>query len=220
MQPQDLLQVEHETLSSISYIVLVGMVIAGSLIALIIRSFFSDRKLRYTANTINEFIRNQSEFNQCQTKFNAQVSSAIMLLTQDRVSECSLGQVKVLSRCVIDSYLSDIIYGTMSVIEKNQLNKRSIVEKRAEGMVDNAVKSAASYMDIFLFNGKTLTTMLNQESWKVKTVQTVMDTIYTNEDRLLYLYREISTLKDTLSNEYYENLKKVYNENILIQTNN
>ena len=47
-----------------------------------------------------------------------------------------------------------------------------------------------------------------------------MDTIYTNEDRLLYLYREISTLKDTLSNEYYENLKKVYNENILIQTNN
>lgn len=220
MQPQDLLAVEHETLSSISYIVLVGMVIAGSLIALIIRSFFSDRKLRYTANTINEFVKNQSEVNKSQLSFNAQVSSAIMLLTQDRISECSLGQVKVLSRCVIDSYLSDIIYGTMSVIEKNQLNKRPIVERRAEGMVDNAVKSAVSYMDLFLFNGKTLTAMLNQESWKTKTVSMVMDTVYTNEDRLLYLYREISTLKETLSNEYYDNLKKCFNENILVQTNN
>ena len=220
MQPQDLLAVEHETLSSISYIVLVGMVIAGSLIALIIRSFFSDRKLRYTANTINEFVKNQSEVNKSQLSFNAQVSSAIMLLTQDRISECSLGQVKVLSRCVIDSYLSDIIYGTMSVIDKNQLNKRPIVEKRAEGMVDNAVKSAVSYMDIFMFNGKTLTFMLNQESWRNKTVSMVMETVYTNEDRLLYLFREISTLKETLSNEYYENLKKCFNENILVQTNN
>lgn len=206
LEYKELANVSHETLTSNGYVLLVGMIIAGSLIALFVRSFFSDRKLRYATSSITEFIHNQSEVNRNQVSFNAQVSSAIMLLTQDRISECSPGQVKILSKCVIDSLIIDIIYGTMDVVSKNHLKEKQVVKRRVENMACNAIKNASSYMDMFIYNGKTMAALVDQDMWFKQTVDMVMESIYA-EDKLMYLSRETVTLRNTLSLDYYEKMK-------------
>lgn len=196
----DLPNVNHEQLSELSYLILVGILLLGAIITLLIKSYFSDRKLRYTTSNINEFIKNQSTIN-------AQISSAIMMLSRDRICECTYGQVKVVSHNIIDAYLLDVITGTVDAVSKNQLNKRTIVERRVDTMIDNAMKVSMSYLDSFIYAGRPLTAMVNQERWECLTKTIVMDSIYSGDDYLFYLHREILSLKDTLRNDYYETLK-------------
>lgn len=206
----DITKISHQPLGEMSYLILVGLIIIASLLTLIIKSYYSDRKLRFTTTNISEFIK-------VQTEFNSSMSSIIILLTRDKISECSLGQVKIISQCVIDAFLTDVIYGVMDIITKNQLHKKAMVDNRIDIMVDNAVKCASSYLDLFVYNGKSLTYMIDQNQWKCKTVQVCKDTIYTEQEKLKYLFLELQSLKKTLRNDYYERLKHKFSENTISQ---
>lgn len=197
-------KIEHAPLSEYGYIMVIAMVILASIITLIIRTVSSDRKMRFSQRSIDEFIK-------AQTPINAQLSQAIVLLTRDRISECTLSQVKILSRSVIDSFLMDITYGIMDVIDKNQLHKKNVVVNRIDVMVGNAVKCAISYSDNFIYEGKPLSFMIDECLWVDATKQLSMEVVYTEMDKLLLLHREAKELKETLSNNFYDNLKNKFN---------
>lgn len=200
LQILDPTKVAHQPLGEWSYVVMVITLCFFGIVSLFIKGMFENKRQRQGQENLNQFIYNQKDIN-------AQISQAIMLLSRDRVSELNSSQVKIISRCIIDAFLTDIMQGIMDVIEKNNLDKKDLVARRIDTMVSNSVKSAISYADSFLYEGRAISTMIDENLWMKTCKELSGEIVYTEMDRLKLLSKEIKEIKETLSNDFYTNLK-------------
>lgn len=202
MQLDQITSVSHEALSERGYLILSAMVILSGIIMLIIRSIFSDRKVKRQGIALDLYIQKQSLINNS-------IATSIVLLTSEKIAESTFTQVKILSHCIIDTYLLNVSDGVLDILDKNNLTNRKLIDNRIETMVNEMTRLACSQFDTFIYSGMPLTSMINPSEWKISATKICADTIFNNHDnKMVYLHRELNTLKITLRNNFYETLKE------------